>query len=72
MTVGKRTAGRAVDRNYMKRAMREIFRRHSGYFAGVDVVIQAKQMFAPGSYWSIEGELLGVLAKLRKKCLVSS
>ena len=37
----------AVERNRLKRALREIFRRHSLKLAGVDVVISFRQKFDP-------------------------
>ncbi len=71
MTIGRRLAPKAVARNYMKRVIREIFRRHWTRFAGLDIVVQPRQSFRHGTYAIIESELLDVLEHARKKCPIS-
>ncbi len=71
MTISRRVAPLAVDRNYMKRVIREVFRRHQDEFNGVDMVVSARQRFASGTYLSVETELLEVGSQARRKCLAS-
>jgi ribonuclease P protein component len=47
----------AVDRNRMKRALREIFRRHRIKAAGLDVVVMFKAPFTPAEERSVVGEV---------------
>ena len=69
VTVGKRVVARAVDRNYIKRTLREMFRLHAQDFYGMDVVVQLRRAYGCGNYISINKELLGAVAKLGKRCL---
>jgi ribonuclease P protein component len=69
ITVGKRVAARAVDRNYIKRTLREMFRLHAVEFYGMDIVVQLRRAYGRGSYISISKELMDAVAKLEKRCL---
>lgn len=48
MIVGKRQAKRAVDRNRIKRALREAFRTRASLLSGLDVVVQLVDVASPG------------------------
>jgi ribonuclease P protein component len=67
VTVSKKTAPLAVTRNYARRVVREVFRRHLAAFAGVDLVIRVQKPFPPKAFSLIETELLGALPTLRAK-----
>jgi len=65
--VAKRVAKRAVDRNYMRRVMREYCRRlHAGQPAA-DVVIQVHKTFAHQDYGRVTQELMMLFANVEQK-----
>ena len=43
MAISKRVLNRAVDRNRIKRIVRESFRRHKQELCGMDVIVMCKQ-----------------------------
>ena len=43
MIVGKRVAPLAVDRNFLKRLVRETFRRHRHQLAGFDLLVRPRR-----------------------------
>jgi ribonuclease P protein component len=47
LSVPKRLAPRAVDRNRLKRVAREAFRRHEVRALGLDLVFTAREKFTP-------------------------
>lgn len=67
ITVTKKV-GSAVQRNRIKRIVREVFRRNRALFpTGHDVVLIAKRNAVGLSYESLRGELRGAARKLRPK-----
>lgn len=58
--VSRKAAARAVDRNRVKRVVRESFRQHQAQLAAVDVVVLAK----PGVANKINNDLFGDLAAI--------
>jgi ribonuclease P protein component len=46
LTVSKKVARRAVQRNYMKRVLREVFRNGAKALPGVDIVALVRKAFA--------------------------
>ena len=64
IAISKRVASRSVDRNYMKRVIREIFRLNKTGFIGFDWVVQARTKFHNGSYDSIQEELLNAVRQM--------
>lgn len=44
LVVGKRVAPRAVDRNYLKRLAREVFRHEQVRLAGFDVLVRPRNV----------------------------
>jgi ribonuclease P protein component len=71
VVVGKKTARRAVARNYMKRVMREVFRGHKSEIANLDVVARVHKPFVKKDFVVVREELETLFAGL-KKCLARS
>ena len=67
LIVGKKTAKRAVDRNYMKRVLRELFRVHQHDIAPLDLVMRVQRPFASSDYPALSGEFNDLLRKLGKQ-----
>jgi ribonuclease P protein component len=67
LIVGKKIAKRAVDRNYMKRVLREQFRLHQHDIASLDLVVRVQRAYEPGDYPSLVGEFCELLQKLGKQ-----
>ena len=65
IVVGKKVVRRAHSRNYMKRVIRELFRRYQYDIPNVDLVIRAHRIFVHGDYKRVEAELMEAISKLR-------
>lgn len=65
--VAKKVAKRAVDRNYMRRVLRELCRQELHALNGVDVVIQVKKPFNNGQFLLMKQELVMLFAKIQRK-----
>jgi len=65
--VAKKVAKRAVDRNYMRRVLRELCRQELRPLNGVDVVIQVKKPFNNTQFLLIKEELVMLFAKIQRK-----
>jgi ribonuclease P protein component len=62
--VGKKVAGRAVDRNRIKRLVREMFRQNRGRFAGNDLVFLARRCPSDDAWAAARGELEALFTQL--------
>jgi len=60
----RRVAPRAVDRNRMKRLVREVFRSMAERPAGVDIVVELRRCAAPGAGAAARAELSRLLEEL--------
>ena len=67
VVVGKKTAKRAVDRNYMKRSLRELFRKSRVTIGAVDLLVRPLKLYRRGDYVSVQAEFSELLAKLRRR-----
>ena len=62
LVIGKKTARQAVQRNYMRRVLRELFRTRQSDLQPVDLVVRAQRLFTRSDYAEIRqefGELIG-------------
>ena len=71
LIVAKKTAKLAVNRNYMRRVLRELFRLSQHEIAALDLVIQVQKNFEKPDYSVIKKEFDGLLSKLPTKEITS-
>ena len=64
LIVAKKTAKLAVNRNYMRRVLRELFRLNQHDIASLDLVIQVQKKFEKLDFFAIKKEFDGLLNKL--------
>ncbi|MDG1073526.1 MAG: ribonuclease P protein component [Methylophilaceae bacterium] len=65
--VAKKVAKRAVDRNYMRRVLRELCRQELAILSNVDVVIQVKKPFTNKEFLLMKQELVMLFNKIQLK-----
>lgn len=63
--VTPRQWGNAVERNRMKRHLREAFRRNRGCFMGIDLIVQPKKTSKRLSAAEVEQAFLGIIELCR-------
>ena len=68
MVVGKRYASRSVDRNRLKRDIREAFRLYSEALTGLDIVVFTKAGAASQPNPRLQQLLTKLLERVNKKC----
>ena len=64
LVVSKKTAKRAVHRNYMRRLLRELFRMHQSPVIAADLIILVQKPFAQSDFMLIKQEFMLLIAKL--------
>ena len=64
LVVGKKTCKLAVDRNYMRRVLREYFRIQQHQIAHVDLVVRVQKKFDRVNFSQIKQEFDSLLLKL--------
>jgi len=64
LIVAKKVAKRAVDRNYMRRVLRECFRKHQHHLKSVDMVIRLQRSFCHRDFALVEQEFSKLMTKL--------
>lgn len=67
IVVGKKTARRAVQRNYMKRVLRELFRQEQPRLGGVDILVRPLRAYTRLDYAMIRDEFLQLLERLHQR-----
>jgi ribonuclease P protein component len=67
--IRKKTASHAVARNYIKRSLREIFRRHQNLFDSLDIIVLAHKSFTGNAFRQVEEEFLRLMDNLQKKLM---
>lgn len=65
--VAKKVAKLAVDRNYMRRVLRELSRQELYVLDNVDIVIQVKKPFKNSNFLKLKQELVALFVKIQKK-----
>ncbi len=66
MVVAKKVAKRSVDRNYMRRVLREIFRKQQMQIAALDLVIRVMKPFNHQDFAQLEQEFAELLFRLKR------
>ncbi len=69
LIVSKKTAKLAVQRNYMKRVLRELFRLNQHHLPNVDLVVQAQKTFEKPDFMQVKQEFELLMQKLAKKVI---
>lgn len=64
LIVTKKTAKGAVQRNYMRRVLRELFRLNQHQLPALDVVIQVQKVFKKPDFFEIKQEFDALCKKL--------
>jgi ribonuclease P protein component len=67
IVVSKKTARRAVARNYMRRVLREWFRLNREKLGGLDVVVKVQKPFMRTEFNLTQEELLRFLNRLQRE-----
>jgi ribonuclease P protein component len=67
IVVSKKTARRAVARNYMRRVLREWFRTHRQGMGALDIVIRVQKPFARDEFHVLQDELQQLLTRLQRE-----
>lgn len=64
LVVSKKTAKLAVQRNYMKRVLRELFRLNQHQLPSLDLVVQVQKKFSKADFLQIKQEFERLTQKL--------
>lgn len=67
IVVSKKTARRAVARNYMRRVLREWFRLNREQMGGLDVVVKVQKTFVRDDFMLIQEELQRFMNRLQRE-----
>jgi len=67
LVVGKKTAKLSVDRNYMRRVLREFFRIKQHDICHVDLIIRVQKKFSKVDFIQIKQEFDMLIAKLNQR-----
>lgn len=67
IVVSKKTARRAVARNYMRRVIREWFRYHREQMTGHDLVIRVNKAYGRADFAEVHAELARLLEKMKQR-----
>ena len=71
LSIGARTAGNSVNRNRVKRVVRESFRHASITLPAVDLVVGARNGARTAHNAQLRESLDGLFKKIRERCAVS-
>lgn len=66
MVVAKKVAKRSVDRNYMRRVLREFFRKQQSDIAALDLVVRVQKSFCKQDVGAVMQEFDELLFRLRR------
>ncbi len=68
LAVAVRTAGGGVERNRLRRIIRESFRLHQHELPGVDVVVSAREKARNASHPELRASLVALWKKVSEQC----
>jgi ribonuclease P protein component len=68
LAVGVKAAGNAVNRNRIKRLVRDSFRRQRQDLPAIDVVVNARAGAGPASNAQIAASVTALWARIRERC----
>lgn len=66
MVVAKKIAKRSVDRNYMRRVLREFFRKQQFQIGSLDLVVRVLKTFKHQDVEKVDQEFSELLFRLRR------
>lgn len=66
LIVAKKNTRSSVDRNYIRRVLRELFRKNQYELLNVDLVIRTQRTFGRADYKAVELEFNKLMVKLRQ------
>ncbi|MGW8248493.1 MAG: ribonuclease P protein component [Acidiferrobacterales bacterium] len=72
LVVGKKAARKAVDRNRIKRIIREVFRSNATGYASLDMVVITKAAAVGYTGALLSEQLTNLFSRVNKKCANSS
>lgn len=64
LAITKKTTPLSVDRNYMKRVLRELFRRQQERVKSFDLIVRAQKTFDSADFSAVEKEFIELLTRL--------
>ena len=67
LVVAKKVTRSAVERNYMKRVLRELFRLNRHRLGNIDLVIRPQKTFGPGLYQEVSQEFEHAIALISRR-----
>ena len=67
LAVTKKTTRLSVDRNYMKRVLRELFRGQQTRLKSLDLIVRAQKTFDSADFPAVEKEFIELLARLHSQ-----
>lgn len=68
LAIAKKHLKRAVDRNRVKRAVRESFRRHQHTLTGIDIIVLVRRGIQSVNTYTLQRNLDEMWLKLNRKC----
>ncbi len=72
LVVGKKIAKLSVNRNYMRRVLRELFRTQQHDICHVDLIVRVQKKFSKVDFKQIKQEFDGLIDKLNQRMLVAT
>ncbi len=71
LVVGKKVAKLSVERNYMRRVLREFFRLQQHEICHVDLIVRVQKKFSKNDFTKIKQEFDGLIRKLNQRFMLS-
>ena len=71
LVVGKKVAKLSVNRNYMRRVLREFFRLQQHEICHVDLIVRVQKKFSKNDFTKIKKEFDGLIRKLNQRVMLS-